>query len=137
MMELLDLLVTKGALTRYQIDAITNKIESGGDLDQVLDEMKISSDVIRQAKSQLYGIPERVVLPETISYNLLKLIPDDAATHYKFVPIGMQDGVLQVGMLEPMDIEARNALQFISAKTSTPSEVFLISYSDFKQVIEG
>ncbi len=137
MMELLDLLVTKGALTRYQIDTITNKIEAGGDIDQVLDEMKISSDVIRQAKSQLYGIPERVVLPETISYNLLKLIPDDAAAHYKFVPIGMQDGVLQVGMLEPNDIEARNALQFISAKNSTPSEVFLISYADFKQVLEG
>ncbi|MBP9821483.1 MAG: type II/IV secretion system protein [Candidatus Pacebacteria bacterium] len=137
MMELLDLLVQKGALTRYQIDAVTNKLESGADIDEVFDEMKISSDVVRQAKSQLYGIPERVVLPETISYNLLKLIPDDAATHYKFVPIGMQDGVLQVGMLDPNNIEARNALQFISAKNSTPSEVFLISYSDFKQVIEG
>ena len=136
-MELLDLLVQKGALTRYQIDAVTNKLESGADIDEVFDEMKISSDVVRQAKSQLYGIPERVVLPETISYNLLKLIPDDAATHYKFVPIGMQDGVLQVGMLDPNNIEARNALQFISAKNSTPSEVFLISYSDFKQVIEG
>ena len=47
------------------------------------------------------------------------------------------DGVLQVGMMDPADLEARNALQFITAKTNTPTEVFVISSTDYKKVLDG
>ena len=46
--------------------------------------------------------------------------------HYKFVPIGLQDNVLEVGILDPDNIEARDALNFISAKINLPFKIFLI-----------
>lgn len=137
MMELLEILVGKGAINRYQVDAIARAVADGKTLDEVLDGMKVPSDTIRAARSQFYGIPERSVSPDDVSYTFMKMIPEEAAAHYRFVPIGLREGVLQVGMIDPSDLEARNALQFITSKSNTPTEVFVISSSDYQKVLEA
>lgn len=132
---LLELLVQKNLVTAYQLDQLRGK--TGPALDEALFALGVPGDKIRQAKSQLTGIPDRAVTPQSVSFQLFAKIPEDAAAHYRFVPIGTQNGVLQVGMLDPMDLEARNALQFITSKSNIPTEVFLISYEDFQAILEA
>ena len=67
-----------------------------------------------------------------MSAKILDFIPQDSALHYKIVPIGVKDGVLEVGALDPNDLEARDALTFISSKIGMPYKLFLISDEDFQ-----
>ena len=65
------------------------------------------------------------------AFEALKFISEDSAAHYHFAPIQMVDGVLEVGVIDPENIQAMDALQFISAKIGTPFKIFLISKSDY------
>ncbi len=83
-------------------------------------------------------IPVAQIEPgEKISQDILKYIPKTSAQYYNFVPLRIRDGVLEVGMIDPGNIEARDALQFIATKVGMPFKVFGISQKDFDQVITG
>ncbi len=71
-----------------------------------------------------------------LSGKILEFIPEDSAIHYKVVPIGVKDGVLEVGALDPNDLEARDALNFISAKVGMPYKLFLVSEEDFNNALK-
>ena len=72
-----------------------------------------------------------------VSFDVLKYIPIDSANYYKFVPVGMEDGVLLVGMIDPHDIDARDAIQFIASKENVPFKLFSISQEDYQAVLKS
>lgn len=80
--------------------------------------------------------PTRNLKDIDIKGSVLEYIPEESAEHYKIVPIGVKDGVLEVGATDPSDLEARDALNFISSRIGLPYKLFLISESDFKLVLE-
>jgi type IV pilus assembly protein PilB len=137
-MQFLDQLVSDGIINRYQLEEILDRAKSmQGDIDRALDAYGIDPDAVRAAKSKFYGLPERVINFQTFSFDNLKYIPEDASANYHIVPIGVVKGVLEIGMLDPGNVSADGALQFISSKIKMPIARFVISYNDFKKVTEG
>jgi type IV pilus assembly protein PilB len=106
-------------------------------LESALAKRGITTEMILNALSKHYGIPMRI-LPSgrDIEQAALEFIPQESAEHYQFVPLGIVDGALEVGITDPDNIEARDALQFISTRAGMPYKLFLISEADFKRVIE-
>ena len=51
--------------------------------------------------------------------------------------MGLKDGVLEVGMLDPNNLEARDALQFIASKLGLPFKIFSISKVDFDKLMQS
>lgn len=70
-----------------------------------------------------------------IPVEVLKEIPEEAAAFYKFVPIAKKDNVLQVGLVEPDNLKAKEALRFITRRSGLEVEIAAISPTDFKNVI--
>src|SRR3990167_11754 len=71
-----------------------------------------------------------------IPYDVLKFIPEESAEHYKIAPLAITEGVLEVGMVDPDDIQAIDALNFIARATGMPFKIFGITQSDFDRVHE-
>ena len=80
-------------------------------------------------------IPKKVLGDKEIPSEALGYIPEDAAKHYKFVPIDVKDGVLEVGIVDTDNIEARDALNFISSKVGLPFKIYSISIDDFEKAL--
>ncbi|MEK7660131.1 MAG: GspE/PulE family protein [Patescibacteria group bacterium] len=139
MQSLLDVLVAQNTITLDDASAIRNEARvSGADPEEILVRRGVAKERILEAKSALLGIPARHVTEKTIEFDTLKFIPKDTATQYKFVPLALSDdGILEVGMVNPEDIEAREALQFISSGTNRAFRIYLISQSDFESVIKN
>ncbi len=76
--------------------------------------------------------PNQKIPPEVLKY-----IPRNSAAYYSFVPLKIKDGVLEVGMLDPDNIDARDALQFIASKIGLPFKIFSISQTDFDEVLKS
>lgn len=110
--------------------------ESNTLLEEVLEYKGIASQKILKAKEQATGIPVKSLGGSKIPFDILKYVPEDSARHYQFVPLGMKEGVLEIGMLDPSDLGAREALQFIASKLNLPFRVYLISRADFNLVLE-
>jgi type IV pilus assembly protein PilB len=72
---------------------------------------------------------------QKIPGEILSIIPEESASFYEFVPLNVREGVLEVGIVDPDNIKARDALNFISARIKMPFKLYLISEDDFTKVI--
>lgn len=136
-MSFLEELAKKGFIDKSQIDEIKSRAqkEHNGDVEEALLKSGISEGKILEAKGEYLSIPIKQVIPEAISFDALKYISEDSAAHYRFAPIELKDGVLEVGVLDPENIQAMDALQFISTKIGIPFKIFLISRSGYESIM--
>jgi type IV pilus assembly protein PilB len=137
-MNLLSVLADKGLIKAGDINAIAAEgRKADATLEGALAARGVTQEALLKALSEHYAIPMRI-LPagRDIEQAALEFIPQESAEHYKFVPLGIVDGALEVGITDPDNIEARDALQFISTRAGMPYKLFLISEADFKRVIE-
>ena len=127
-MSFLDELAKKGFIKKSEIDSINKEINARDvSLEETLKTRGILEKDLLSIRSEYLKIPSRTIDSKGISFEALKYVPEESATFYNFVPLGVVDGVLEVGMTDPDNIEARDALQFISSKMGIPFKIFLIS----------
>ena len=138
-MSFLEALTKKGLITSTQFSEIkaVAKEKHEGNLDEALIEFGISEDKILEVKGEYFNMPTKKVNLKGMSFEVLKYIPEDSAVYYRFAPFELNEGVLGVGVTDPDNIEAMDALQFISSKLGIPFKIFLISPSDYKAIMEA
>ena len=135
-MNLLEILSSKNLIKKGDIPKIEKQaVASGKTVEDVLVDAGISIDKILDAKGGYYNVPTQNLEGKDIPFAILKYVSEDAATHYGFVPLAIKDGVLEIGLLDPENIEARDAINFIVGKLNTPYKIFIISEKDFKKII--
>ena len=96
----------------------------------------VSPSKLLEALGTHYGIPWREMGETAVPFEVLGYIAEESAKHYHIVPIGVSDDVLEIGITDPDNLEARDALTFISAKIGMPYKVFLILESDFLKLMK-
>jgi len=138
-MSFLEELVKQKVINESQINEIKNiaSAKFAGNIEEALLDGGVTEDKILEAKGSYFQIPIKKISPRGVSFDLFKYIPEDSAQYYNFVPIGLTEGILEVGIIDPENIQAMDALQFISSKIGIPFKIFLISKGDFKIVIDG
>lgn len=137
-MSFLEELAKNGIINNSQIGEIKTRAVAkyNGDIDQALLESGIAEEKILENKGLYLQIPVKKVNVQGLSFEALKYISEDSAAHYHFAPIELKDGVLEVGVTNPENIESMDALQFISTKLGIPFKIFLISQSDYRSIME-
>ncbi|HMP67283.1 MAG TPA: GspE/PulE family protein [Candidatus Paceibacterota bacterium] len=136
-MALIDFLVEKKIINQNDAEKIIAETSrSGENISTVLLKHDINPQKLLELKSEYYKIPIGKADAKSIPFDLLKYVPDDSVRHYQFAPIGKTDGILEIGMVDPSNIKARDALNFISAKEDTPFKIFLISEQDLEDILE-
>ena len=138
-MSFLEELVKRGLINSDQIDEIKNlaKEKHNGNIDEALITMGVPEDKILSTRGEYLGMPTKNVSAKDLPFEVLKYIPEDAAMHYHFVPIGFEENVLLVGITDGENTQALDALQFISAKLGIPFKIFLISEKDYLAVMDA
>jgi len=81
------------------------------------------------------NVPVRDLGDYKVPYDVLHYIPEESAQHYRIVPLGLVEGVLEVGMVDPDDIHGVDALNFIARVSGVPFKVFKVSQEGFDHVI--
>ncbi len=137
-MILIEELVKNGVLREDQVSQVTKIADEkyNGSIDDALVDLKIDEESILEIKSRIFGIPIKEIDPKTVSASILKLIPVDAAKTYHFAPISLTDNILEVGIVDPENIQAVDALTFITAKLNKPFKLFLITSSVYHQLLD-
>ena len=130
-------LVDKGVLTKEDAQIVLENAKSRGiPVEDALLEVGVSKESILAAKTGSSGVPTRVLEGAQIPFEILDHIPEESARHYSMVPLGISDGVLEVGMVEPNDMEGIDALNFLARKKGLPFKIFVISDADLQDVLK-
>lgn len=136
-MNLLTTLADKKVISEEEIALVEKEAASSGETpEQVLLKRGVEPGNILDAKGSALKIPTRRIGKTAIPFDVLNYIPEESALHYRFVPLAVKDGVLEVGIIDPDNIEALDALNFISAKINLPFKIFLITEADFNKVLK-
>lgn len=135
-MSILDILVKQGLIETKDLSSIKDRTgASGGNLEETLLALGVSDEDLLRAKAEYYSVPVKKIDLSLITSKILDYIPEEAAVYYQIVPIGVNNGVLEVGVVDPDNISARDALNFISSKVNLPFKTFIISREDFDKVV--
>ena len=138
MIDLLLILKKKGILDEGDINEILSESkESKRDIEEILHDRGISDEDILSVKGEYWDMPVRSLKDITVPYEILRYIPEESVKHYGIVPIGLEENVLNVGIINPDNIDALDALNFISTQKGIPFKVFLISEKDYKNVLNS
>ncbi|MBI2611107.1 type II/IV secretion system protein [Candidatus Kaiserbacteria bacterium] len=94
-----------------------------------------TQNTVGGAPAPALGAPPRSLGGSKVPYEVLRYIPQESAEHYKLAPLGVVDGILEVGMVDPDDIGGFDALNFIARGTGVPFKVYQISQADFESIL--
>ena len=136
-MNFLELLVNKGVVSaKTRADIEEELVKKRSLVDILTDRGIVLADELQEVATS-YGLPSRLLGDPPADKDVFEYIPIESARHYGFVPLDEVDGVLEVGIVDPDNIEAIDALQFISGKIGFPYKIFLITKQDFDRVISA
>ena len=134
-MNILTLLQEKGVIDASVAKTVEAEVQSSGNsVESILLEQGVDPDALLAVLGAQYQLPTyRLSENEKIEPNILKYLSEDAARHYKMLPLGIKDGVIEIGTTDSDDLSALDALNFIASKNKLPYKLVLILERDLKQ----
>jgi type IV pilus assembly protein PilB len=136
-MNILTILTDDGTIKPEDATALASESQSSQTPVQTLLERKgIGQEAILKSISTKYSIPYRILPQTPIGKEVLGYIPEESSRYYGLAPIALVDGVLEVGIVDPDNIEALDALQFITGRLGIPYKLFVVAASDFSRVLD-
>ena len=102
--------------------------------EELIYDNHLADDVaVAKAKAKTLGVPFKRADVSAIPEALLKLIPQETSENYRVIPLERKGNMLVVGMLDPMNERAQEALRFIAKRERVSLGVYLIPMSDLKE----
>lgn len=136
-MNFFGLLVDKGLLSEADRAVVEAELSKKRPIREVFAEHKLSLEDALATVGKEYGLPTRILGDPPAAQEALGYIPAHSARHYGFAPLAVVDGALEIGITDPDNIEALDALQFISGQIGIPYKIFLITKQDFERVLDA
>lgn len=127
-------LLEKKIVTKEQADALIAEFKDfkGTEEQFLLGKKLVKENQLNAIRAEIYDLPffenaEALEVPT----NVLQMIPEESARVYKIIPLGLQGKVLEVGIVNPDDIKAKEALNFLSRQNKITYKAYLISEASF------
>lgn len=129
-------LVQKGVLNEADANQIDTSTQGyAGEIDLALEKAGIDRKDLITYKADYYGIPGLSLDGHKVPVEILKYVPQESAQHYEIAPLGIEDEVLAVGIVDPDNTQAKDAVQFISTKIGKPFRIFVIVRQDLNEIL--
>ena len=135
----LDVLIDKNLIDPVILDSLKKQAEQENRVieDLILEKELIGEQKLYQLKADFLKVPYKDLADHKSKPEILKLVPLEAAQHYRFVPLNIEKKkFLEIGMLNPENIDAREALKFIAHRNNLSPKIYLICPIDFKNVLK-
>jgi hypothetical protein len=127
-----DMLKEAGLIDDFQLQsALSHQRSWGGKLGSILIEMEFvrEEDLARVIAEKLKTPYINLFNPE-IPADVVKLIKPDVAKKYNVVPVRKDKGTLILAMVDPLDIEATDAIRFATGLNIKPSLAMMSEIRD-------
>src|SRR3989344_4144496 len=133
---LIEELIKTGLISKDDIKALEDLAQSQNkDFGQIIIDQGIMPEGdFMDFKSKVYQLPIVRLDKIDLDKEALKEIPEDTVTFYKIVPFAKEGSTLKVGIVDPEDINALEALKFMAGRSGLNIEKYLIGYKDFANI---
>lgn len=136
--KLLKILKDKKILDDDQIKIIKEKtgLLNKNNEEVILDQKLLDPEELAKVKAEVYEMPYINLLDKEIDFKIVKIIPYEAAENYKVVCFDKIKNTLKIGILNPENYKAIEALNFLAKEENLDIEYYLVSELSFKKVFK-
>jgi type IV pilus assembly protein PilB len=136
---LVEELIKAGHISQDDVEALENLTQAQNkDFGQILiDQGIMAENDLLAFKSKVYQLPIVRLKEIELDKEALKELTENTVTFYKVIPFAKKDGTLKVGIIDPEDNNALEALRFVAGRAELDIEKYLISYKDFTNVVKN
>ncbi len=137
-MSLIKELVKRGIIDETRATALEYEVKSSGEKEEevILSKEIVSEDFLFNLKSSVLKVPLKIVSPSEISFKALEVIPEESAKYYKIIPLAKEGNRLDIGMVYPEDLKAREAIEFLARREKFTYRVYLLTLSNFEELLK-
>ena len=108
-------LLTAGQLTTLRLEAA----KTGASLIRLIEQKKlVPDDRLARALSGVIGLEYADLEGKTIPKGILDIFPHDLAQNYEIIPLARDGNLLTIGMVDPTNFKAMEAVDFIARKNN-------------------
>ena len=126
-------LADEGAVNKLRRESLL----SGQSLDAAASRTRLVDGAkLAELKGRLLKVPYKKIDADSFDASLLEIIPEETARTYQVVPISKQDNMLVLGMVNPDDSKAQDALKFVARRNRLNLGVYIISHDDWQEIIK-
>jgi type IV pilus assembly protein PilB len=137
-MDLLKELIKKGILDKEKADNSKEELRASGQNveDFLIAKRLVSEHDLFSLKAEILKLPLKDVDPKDIKLEVLELVPEETSKYYKMVALSRTDDEVEVGMVYPEQLDAQEALKFLSRRGKFSYKVALIGLGTFNKILK-
>lgn len=137
--QLLQILVEEGKLTEDKAEAVQKEaLQAQQSIEDYLSANKLVNDEgLTEARGKLYNIPYVDLTGKAIDKEVLRLIPEETASHYKVVAYQKSETEINIGIVDPRDFKALEAVEFIMKELNLQPFYYIVSSANFSNVLKN
>ena len=135
--QLLKTLVSRNLLAEEKVKELQLKSQTAKKPPEtiILEEKLVDENKLNTVKAELLNIPPANLKGLKIPRKVLGLIPREVAENYQMVAFKKDGEELLVGLLNPQNFKAIEAVEFLAQKAGWNVKYFLISLTGFKTIL--
>lgn len=135
---LIEILLKHKQLANAQLADFKARLNNGEDFEDVAKKLGISEEEVSKAQGEFFNLPYFDLFGKRVSNDILNLIPKELSFNYQVVPFEFDSktSILKVGIVDPGDFKAIEAVEFLSRKNGYRVEYYVITSAAFKQVVK-
>ena len=124
-------LVNNGFITAQALGELEAAKKQGGQSigDLILSRKMLDEEDLAKAKAAFFNIPYIDLRKTQVLPSILSLIPLESMNFYNVVPFEVKDRVLKVAIVDPGNLAALEALEFLGQKQNLQVQLYLASAS--------
>ncbi|NUM25532.1 MAG: type II/IV secretion system protein [Candidatus Buchananbacteria bacterium] len=132
--QLVEALVAGNLLTRQAADDLLKKSSEVRKTPEelIIEERLITDKELLATKSKILNTPVADFQNKTIDKKVLNLIPKEVAENYQMIPFEKEGSELRVGLVNPQNFKAIEAVEFLAQKAGLKIRYFIISPTSFR-----
>ena len=132
---IINLLIAEGLADGSLVQTIKQELEANNQpvLQEFINRRIISDDMVARATAAIIGVPYVELKNITIDQDILAKIPGDASSRVLAVPLGEKDGMLNVAMVDPTNVQATD---YLSNLINQPIRVWMSSERGVREMLE-
>ncbi|PIP75766.1 hypothetical protein COW86_01915 [Candidatus Kuenenbacteria bacterium CG22_combo_CG10-13_8_21_14_all_39_9] len=123
--------ITEAELRKFKIEPVLAQLEK-----DLIKTKKISDEDIAAAKANIFGLSNVVLGDQKISLETLQFFPQDLAENYQMVVFKTEAGTIHVALVDPLNLKAREAADFIARGKNLKIKYYIASPSGFQQALQ-
>src|SRR3989338_513208 len=134
--ELLNLLIQEKVISADSLSDLQKQPDFRVNPDEaIINSGLVDIEELSQFKAKIYGLKYYSLLEARISDKALNSIPREVAENYRIICFDIADNKMKVGVLDPENFKAFEAIDFLAKEQGLQPEYFLISNLSFDHAL--